>query len=235
MLCKWCMDVLCPRGLTYIHENMASCIDLTMSDDVSRSVVIYGHSFPARLWDICENRGIYGEHLFGRPHDRVYLDGYRGLLYDRIQARSDWYLHNLFHREIDVFCVDMGSNDLCYPDITPAVLCGKVHDFMELLRRYRIRPKATVFLSVLCRTWLMHVEGQINNIDLFNARVAEYNVRLQETLAPLYPSVRFWSQEAYNRDPFLDGCHLTPAGVQQQIGSLSTMISTMVGVVNGMG
>lgn len=207
--------------------NFGSCERTT---GPSRRIMIYGHSFPVKLRELCHRRGVSAEQLFQRQFDLVDLKGHPGLFYDRIFDSCDHYLAPLLNHNLDILCIDLGANDLCFHNVTPSTL----EHFLWMLQTYRIRPRIIVFLTVLKRTYLGHYPGQISDLQMYNARVTEFNQLLRTAMAPKGPTVQVWSQEAINRAPFLDGCHLTRAGELQQVRGLIDMMNTMGQLLNRM-
>lgn len=207
---------------------------MNMADAMnSKTLYLYGHSHPNHLRRMCEENGTSYATLFQRTNDNVLIEGHGGLSYDRLFDSPDHYTHRLRQQPIDVLCVDMGTNDLCHPNVSPDKLVELTEDFLDTMRMYRIRPKITVFLSVLKRTFMSSHPNQVS-LHVHNQRVDEFNRRLSDCLALKYPTVQLWSQEPYNHPPLIHGCHLSPAGRTAQIGCLRRMFHTTCNMVDQM-
>lgn len=199
----------------------------------SRNILIYGHSHVVKLSELCEELQVQPAQLFYRPNDAIRLHSHRGLNYARMFDRIDHYFRPIMESDLDILVMVMGSNDLCDSDVGPQQLEERVLTFLDYMNHMRIRPRITTFLSVLKRTALSQdYEGQIHDITEYNHRVDSFNQMIQGTLAPRSPAVQVYSQESYNRAPYLGRCHLTRPGLERQVTNLTHMFTSLCAMLD---
>ena len=114
----------------------------------------FGNSFPCRLFRYLRETHQTVHDLAHFPTGcQLYLDGYSGLGFQRLLQNPETYLRRLrqclSHGPIDVLSIDLGTNDLCDPNITPMILVNKVLDFISFLQGQGICPRYLVFFSVI--------------------------------------------------------------------------------------
>ena len=117
------------------------------------SVVLFGHSFPARLARQARKAGVDAETFIGLS-DRftIFVEGHPGLTFSRIFGSSADYLSKLRSNVIDILVIDLGTNDLCNQADSAEVVVQKAVQFLDLLKSNSVVPKRTVFLSVIQRS-----------------------------------------------------------------------------------
>ena len=177
-------------------------------------VALFGHSFPARLLREASRRQQRVRDYVGLSDGcDLFVDGHPGLSYDRYFGNIERYCRQMSSRRIDILCVDMGTNDLCVPDITPVVLVDKTRRFIECLSSYGISPRRIVLFTVIQRSRLSRA-GQVT-LNTFNHRAKQFNSLLAQRMRA-YPNVHVFQQRRVNHPRYLvDGCHLTLAGLHQ--------------------
>ena len=80
---------------------------------------VFGHSFPTRLSRVAQSRHQSVKVLLGVPDCcDVRVEGHPGLSYPRIFDSLTHCLRGMGTDEIDLLCIDMGTNDLCSPSNT---------------------------------------------------------------------------------------------------------------------
>lgn len=190
-------------------------------------IVHYGHSFPRRLYSTCIERKISPTQLIGLEADKLYIYGYGGLHYDYIFDDPARYLGRLVDRHIDILSVDLGSNDLCDKDNSPAIVVDKAKRFLDLLDEWNIRPTVVSFISVLQRKGLQARRNQVE-LNTYNHRVHKFNQKLGKELNSSFPRVQVWHQTKVNHQRYLvDGCHLTPEGNAKHLAFLKHMYASI--------
>ena len=188
----------------------------------------FGHSFPKRLFRYLQDARQNLLDLVDLPDGcECFLDGYSGLTFNKLNSDPHTYLQRILTRNaqkpIDVLSIDVGTNDLCHPDVTVSVLVDEVIQFLDVLTRFEIRPKFIVFFSVIQRTTITRT-GQVS-LQCFNHRVKKFNKRLCKVLKPRNPHVAMFSQSAINLPKFIvDGCHLTEEGIKLYSSNLSRLM-----------
>ena len=191
-----------------------------------RTVYIFGHSFPARFVREAHRRALSVASLLGVTDEySIQVEGHPGLTYRRIFGRPDHYFSRMSTcSSISLLCIDMGSNDLCDRDSTPAVVVGSVLRFLWELATRGIRPQKIVFLSVLQRSKITS-RNQVS-VQTFNHRIRRFNRSVKLALAANYPTVSLHPQRGINYPKYLaaDGCHLTADGMQMYIRQLLDVI-----------
>ena len=184
----------------------------------------FGHSFPRRLFQYVSSKGDSVDVVVGSPTScRLYLDGHSGLTYSKIFHNPGQILarikRNLSQGSIDVLSVDLGTNDLCSPEITVSELIERVVRFIKLLSEHEIKPKYLVFFSIIRRSYITR-PGQVS-INCFNHRVKKFNKQLAKRLDKDFTDVHMYMQDRVNFLKYLeDGCHFTSEGRAKYIGSL---------------
>ena len=176
-------------------------------------VYLFGHSFVSRLFREAQRRNQSVKDLIGL-HDYqcdLCVEGHPGLTFDRLFEGADHYCSKMQRRPIDTLILDLGTNDLCNPDITPSVLIQKIQRFLSLLEVRGISPRCIVFLSVLQRSRLTRA-GQVN-LPTYNHRARRFNEIMRRRIQE-YPNVYQYHQRKINYTRYLvDGCHLTTEGI----------------------
>ena len=188
----------------------------------------FGHSFPRRLYKYIQSTGHPPSTVLELPSgSSIFIDGYSGLSLQKVLSNPDCYLARLndylSRSTIDILSVDIGTNDLCAPEVTVSVLIGYVIEFIELLVSRKIRPKLLVFFSIIQRTRMTR-SGQVN-LQCFNHRAKQFNRFLGQALEQ-FPWVRMFSQNKINFPKYLnaeDGCHLTTTGMMKYIKGIRKM------------
>jgi lysophospholipase L1-like esterase len=146
---------------------------------------------------------------------KVILDGYSGLTLDKVLAQPEHYLLRLKQQpRIDILSIDIGSNDLAFPNNTVSVTIAEVRDFLQLLQDQRIQPKIMVFLSVIRRT----VITRRNNVKVstFVHRAAKFNRELAHefNVMGMGDKLFVFSQAKLNFPKYIaDGVHLNKEGL----------------------
>ena len=97
-------------------------------------VFMFGHSFLTRLSREAQRDHQSVRDFIGVPDKcSLFIEGHPGLTYERLFLNSDHYLHEMKKRPIDILVLDMGTNDLCNSEVTPAVLLQSTLQFLNLL------------------------------------------------------------------------------------------------------
>ena len=194
-----------------------------MSD--KRSIYIFGHSFPARLSREAVTRHQSIESLLEvEACFNVHIEGHPGLTYNRIFSNPNHYFSGMKRSQnIDLLCVDMGTNDLCHPDSTPTVVVENTLKFLSSLPVYDIHPRKVVLLSVIQRSMITR-RNQVS-VQTFIHRVRRFNRSLNRALVQTWPSVRLHPQRRINYPKYLvDGCHLNAEGMKKYVGQIKDII-----------
>lgn len=176
------------------------------------SVVLFGHSFPARLARYIRNQQKQVSDFLGLgPEYSVVIDGHPGLTYARAIGSFNHYTQRMKRVAVDILLIDLGTNDLCDMLTTPGEVVKRATRFLNLLTENGISPKHVVFLSVIQRSVITR-RGQVA-VSTFNHRVRRFNSILSHALSD-YPNASMYAQRRINHPKFLvDGCHLTPEGM----------------------
>ena len=204
--------------------------------DVERlKIVHFGHSFPRRLYRIVLDHHTSINQLMDYHDGDIFLAGYSGLTYDRIFSNPEKYLQHLLGRHIDILTVDLGTNDLCSPENSPADIVQKCRMFLQCLKQYKINPRVTVFLTVIQRNKMTY-PGSVP-LNVFNRKVHRFNGMLARDIGAMFPEVQVWPQTQVNHLRYIqDGCHLTDEGMEKYVKSLKHLyISIGHGLKEGQG
>ena len=188
------------------------------------NVYLFGHSFVKRL----ERRAREGHQsvedlleLTGEVN--LLVEGHPGLSYDRLLSRVDFYCRKLSSIPIDVLVLDLGTNDLCLPEVTPEVLVQKSFEFLDLLEGKGVLPHKVVFLSVIQRSRITR-SGHIA-VSTFNHRSKRFNSLLGRRLKSERHNVYLYTQKRINYPKYLcDGCHLNSEGMTKYAKGLRAAI-----------
>lgn len=170
---------------------------------------LFGHSFPARLSRMAQNRAVSVEELVRLPTG-MYLRvrGFSGLTFARVLADPNRYLQCLTREPIHTLCIDLGTNDLCNEENSPRVVVQRAIALLDQLERMNIRPRNIVYFTVIQRSSISRPR-QVS-VRTFNHRVRRYNLQLSRALRAGYPRVCLYTQRHINHPNHLvDGCHLT--------------------------
>lgn len=190
-----------------------------------RVIYIFGHSFPARLAREARSRHLSYRELLDLSdiHD-VLVEGHPGLTYDRIFSSANHYLEKMKATgKIDLLCIDMGTNDLCYLDSTPRVVVENTLRFLDMLSARGIDARRIVFMSVIQRS-VMNRRNQVT-VQNFNHRVRRFNSMLKRALKGRSPGACLVPQNKVNFPKYLvDGCHLTMEGMNKYIRQIRWIV-----------
>ena len=187
-----------------------------------------GHSFVKRTYQYISGMSSSADNVVGSPEScTLFVDGYSGLTYRKILNNPNYYLarlkRNISFNPVSVLSIDLGTNDLCSPEISVSVLIDSVFEFLELLSRENINPTYIVFFSVIKRTFITR-PGQVS-VECFNHRVKKFNKNLSKRLKNHSPWIHVFTQNRINFPKYLaDGCHFTADGRTQYFHSLRRMM-----------
>ena len=127
------------------------------------SVVLFGHSFPARLLrHVREQQNATSvSSLLGLDEKyTVFVDGHSGLTYGRLLGSLPHYVGKMKEKSVDILVVDLGTNDLCSQENTPEKVVQMALGFIDSLNPRGVTPRCTVFLSVIQRSVISR-RGQV--------------------------------------------------------------------------
>ena len=173
-------------------------------------VVVFGHSQARRL----------GESKYpdskGHPGIQYKFVARGGLKWQHLMREESNWVKLIVEANPHILTVIMGTNDLCWPDLTPAFCMEKLKQFLKAVYRALGRRLPVILLPCFSRMPHCNVrKGQLS-IDAFNKRAREFNSMLED-LDELSWHVHYvkW----YNKNKasmFLpDGIHLSPVGNKQ--------------------
>lgn len=189
------------------------------------NVYLFGHSFVKRLDRMARQEHQSVEELLGLAAEiRLTVEGHPGLSYDRLFNHVDYYCQKMrLLNSIDVLVLDIGTNDLCLPEITPEVLVGKSFEFLDLLESRGISPRKVVFLSIIQRSKITR-SGQVA-VTTFNHRTRRFNSLFSRRLRSERQNVYLFTQKRVNYPKYLsDGCHLNIDGMNKYCKGLRAAI-----------
>ena len=177
-------------------------------------VFLFGHSFVSRLSReaLRQHRSVLD--LVGLSGMcKLSVEGHPGLSYSRVFSNPGFYLRRLREDYVHTLIVDIGSNDLCDPSVTPSILVSKVEEFLDLLRTSGISPVSIILFSVIERTRICR-PGQVS-VNTFNRKVRRFNAGISKRVKDL-DGVHFYCQRRVNRKGNLvDGVHLNAVGMDK--------------------
>ena len=112
---------------------------------------------------------------------------------------------------IDILSVDLGTNGLCYPEVTAAKLLGYVTDFIQLWLHEGISTKISCPNQV--------------SVQNFSHKMKRFNRSIKDILAS-YPWASSFSQAKLNFPKYLkdDGCHPNSQGMSRYISIIHSLI-----------
>lgn len=186
-------------------------------------VFLFGHSFLSRLSREAQREHRSVRDFIGVP-DRcsLFVEGHPGLTYQRLFSNADHYLKEMMKKQIDILILDMGTNDLCNPEVTPARLVQNNIQLLNLLETRGINPQCIVILSIIQRSKISRT-GQVD-LTTFNHRVRRFNSMISRDLKE-FPRANIYAQRRVNYPKYLvDGCHLTREGLTKYCQGLKEAI-----------
>ena len=189
----------------------------------------FGHSFPKRLFRYMQDTGLTVANIINPPDScELFIDGYSGLTYNKIFLDPSRFLqrikrNNCSEHPIDVLNIDLGTNDLCNPEIKVSDLVNSAVSFINLLEQEGITPKYIVFLSVIQRSHISRA-NQVT-VACFNHRAKKFNAALSRELKTNHSNVFMFAQDRVNFPKYLeDGVHFTNEGRRKYARSLRRMM-----------
>ena len=189
-------------------------------------ILIYGHSFPARLNRKVMDTGESLDSVLNLTPDQfnVRTIGHPGLTFFRIFSNAEHYIEEVRSYPLDLLILDLGTNDLCNQDGTPETVVENTVKFLDQVCSGANRPQQLRIVSVIQRSRINRV-GQVS-VSTFNHRAKRYNCQLGRKLESMFsPNVQMYSQRRINRPKYLsDGCHLNVEGVEKYCRGLKEII-----------
>ena len=186
---------------------------MAAADDVR--VMILGHSFVKRFDESCfvSNLGI-GNVVLN-------VHGVGGRTVEKVR-RYDMEDVRRFSPQIIV--LEIGSNDLCDPNVDVDVFVSSVVEFCDFLLSSVASVKFICVCEVIRRKWTSGVP-----LQLYNTNVAAYNIKLKEVMGSK-PTIKVWRHRGFQNEINLDR-HLLGDGVHPNADGLFNLYLSYRGAV----
>jgi lysophospholipase L1-like esterase len=191
---------------------------------------LFGHSFPKRLFKYIRETDQTVTGVVNPPDScELFLDGNSGLTYAKISSEPNRFLSRIRRNNgtqaIDVLIIDMGTNELCDPEVTVPEVVQSALSLIDQLQHEDIRPKFIVHLSVIQRTYITR-PNQVS-VTCFNRRAKKFNRILSQECNTKFDNVFMFAQNRINFPRYCgDGVHFNAEGRRKYCLSLRRLMTT---------